>query len=332
MLRLKNVSAQYNMLTEYVKAVDHVNFEVRKNEIFGIAGESGCGKSTLLKVMYDLINYPLEILEGSVEIHSTDKNGNPLVYKNGDIHKSWWKIISYVPQGAMHVMNPVTRIKSQFFDAISKYHDKKNKKELEAEIAAYLKELELSPEVLNAYPHQLSGGMRQRVLIALATFLHPEIVLADEPTTALDVIVQRGILTMLSRVQKKMGNSMVIVSHDMGVHYQITNRMGIMYAGQMIEVGPTEQIFTNPQHPYTKMLINALPKVGDNSQKEGIPGTPPSLKQPPAGCRFAARCPVAMDLCRTREPARYEVGADHFASCHLLSDMDIAAEVERHGA
>lgn len=318
MLRLNNVSAQYNMLDSYVKAVDRVDFEVRKNEIFGIAGESGCGKSTLLKVMYDLIKYPLEISSGSVEIHSANKDGSPLVYKNGDIHKSWWKVISYVPQGAMHVMNPVARVKSQFFDAISKYHDKRDKKALQGEIVRYLKELELPPEVLKAYPHQLSGGMRQRVLIALATFLHPDIVLADEPTTALDVVVQRGILTMLSRVQKKMKNSMVIVSHDMGVHYQITNRMGIMYAGQMIEVGPTEQIFTNPQHPYTKMLINALPKVGDNSQKEGIPGTPPSLKNPPAGCRFAARCPLAMDLCRSVEPVRTVVGDQHVASCHLL--------------
>ncbi|NRF95867.1 ABC transporter ATP-binding protein [Paenibacillus frigoriresistens] len=320
MLRLHKVSAQYNMLDSYVQAVDRVDFEVRKNEIFGIAGESGCGKSTLLKVMYDLIKYPLEISSGSVEIHSTRKDGRPIVYTNGDIHKSWWKVISYVPQGAMHVMNPVARVKSQFIDAISKYHDKTDKKQLQHDIVQYLKELELPPEVLKAYPHQLSGGMRQRVIIALATFLHPDIVLADEPTTALDVVVQRGILTMLAGVQKKMKNSMVIVSHDMGVHYQITNRMGIMYAGQMIEVGPTEQIFNNPQHPYTKMLINALPKVGDNSQKEGIPGTPPSLKNPPTGCRFAARCPLAMEICRTKEPVQTEVGEQHVASCHLLDN------------
>lgn len=318
MLQLTNVSAQYNTLSGNVKAVERVDFTVEKNEIFGIAGESGCGKSTLLKVMYDLISYPLEITEGSVQIHSKDQNGVATTLPNGKIHQSWWKVISYVPQGAMHVMNPVTRIRNQFFDAISKYHDKENKKELEAEIARYLKELELPPEVLKAYPHQLSGGMRQRVLIALATFLNPEIVLADEPTTALDVVVQRGILTMLSKVQKKLKNSMVIVSHDMGVHYQITNRMGIMYAGQMIEIGPTEQIFNNPQHPYTKMLINALPKVGDNSQKEGIPGRPPSLKNPPAGCRFAARCPLVEQRCRTLEPAPVSVGDRHVASCHLL--------------
>jgi len=319
MLRLKEVSAQYNVLTGYVKAVEHVDFEVRKNEIFGIAGESGCGKSTLLKVMYDLVSYPLEISRGSVEIHSTDAQGQPKVYKNGDIHKSWWKVISYVPQGAMHVMNPVAKVKSQFFDTIDKYHNVKDKKALRNDIVAYLKELELPAEVLEAYPHQLSGGMRQRVLIALATFLKPDIVLADEPTTALDVVVQRGILTMLAQVQRKIQNSIVIVSHDMGVHYQITHRMGIMYAGQMIEIGPTEQIFNDPQHPYTKMLINALPKIGDNSQKEGIPGTPPSLRNPPAGCRFAERCPHATDMCRFVEPERVRVKEDHYASCHLLA-------------
>ncbi|MBS4197626.1 ABC transporter ATP-binding protein [Lederbergia citri] len=319
MLKLNDVSAQYNILTGYVKAVDKVDFEVKKNEIFGIAGESGCGKSTLLKVMYDLIQYPLEISNGNVEIHSSDKSGTPVIYNNGEIHKSWWKVISYVPQGAMHVMNPVARIKNQFFDAISKYHDITDKKVLQQEILNYLKELELPPEVLKAFPHQLSGGMRQRILIALATFLKPDIVLADEPTTALDVVVQRGILTMLMQVQKKMKNSIVIVSHDMGVHYQITNRMGIMYAGQMIEVAPTEEIFNNPRHPYTKMLINAIPKIGDNSSREGIPGTPPSLKNPPVGCRFAARCPHAMDICRTVEPERVYMSEEHYASCHLLN-------------
>jgi peptide/nickel transport system ATP-binding protein len=318
LLRLNNVSAQYKTMSGAVKAVERVDFTVEKNEIFGIAGESGCGKSTLLKVMYDLISYPLEITEGSVELQTKDKNGALLTLKNGEINKSWWKVISYVPQGAMHVMNPVSRIRNQFFDTITKYHDKKKKKDLEADIVKYFHELELPPEVLKAYPHQLSGGMKQRVIIALATFLNPEIILADEPTTALDVVVQRGILTMLSKVQKQMKNSMVIVSHDMGVHYQITNRLGIMYAGQMIEIGPTDEIFNNPQHPYTKMLINALPKVGDNSQKEGIPGAPPSLKKPPTGCRFAERCPHVTEVCRTHEPKRVAVGHNHIANCHLL--------------
>jgi peptide/nickel transport system ATP-binding protein len=191
--------------------------------------------------------------------------------------------------------------------------------------------LELPAEVLDAYPHQLSGGMRQRVLIALATFINPALVLADEPTTALDVVVQRGILTMLKRTQKRMGNSMVIVSHDMGVHYQITDRLGIMYAGKIVEAGPTMEIFNNPAHPYAHMLIAALPRIGDNSQKEGIPGTPPSLKNPPSGCRFAARCPQAAERCRTGDPPSYQVGKDHTASCYLLEGQGTLIDMTEGG-
>lgn len=321
MLELNHVSARYNMLTSYVNAVDDVNFKIDENEIFGIAGESGCGKSTLLKVMYDLLDYPLEVVEGAVKI-STKENEKGFV-ETGSIKDVWWKEISYVPQGAMHVMNPVAKIESQFFDTVSrKYHEKMSKKQIRENVANYLEELELSPDVLKAYPHQLSGGMRQRVLIALATFLNPSVILADEPTTALDVVVQKDILTMLMSVQQKMKNSMVIVSHDMGVHYQVTTRMGIMYAGRMIEIGPTDQIFNNPKHPYTQMLIGALPKVGDSSQKEGIPGTPPSLKDPPPGCRFAARCKYATDDCRKIQPETVKVGENHYAACLLLSESE----------
>lgn len=327
MLKLTNVCAQYETEHEEVRAVDHVNLEIRENEIMGIAGESGCGKSTLMKLMYGLIEYPLSITEGSVALSVKDSTGIQKTYLNTDIRQQWWKGISYVPQGAMHVMNPVSRIKSQFFDAVD--DKRKNKKQLELEIAEYLNELELPREVLNAYPHQLSGGMRQRVLIALATFLHPQIVFADEPTTALDVVVQRGILSMLSRVHKKTENSMVMVSHDMGVHYQITDRLCIMYAGQVLEVGPTMEIFENPRHPYTQMLIHALPRVGDNSQKEGIQGSPPSLKNPPAGCRFSPRCPYCMERCRKERPPETWLAADHMASCHRLTGQPHGSFAER---
>lgn len=323
MLKLDHVTARYNILSGYVNAVSDVNFTIHDDEIFGIAGESGCGKSTLLKVMYDLLEYPLEIESGAVEMHCKNEDGSESIYKSGEIKTQRWNKISYVPQGAMHVLNPVKKIDTQFFDAVSGERGK-SKRQLHSEIVSYLHELELSPEVMNAYPHQLSGGMKQRILIALATFLQPEIVLADEPTTALDVVVQRGILTMLSRVQKRNKNSIVIVSHDMGVHYQITNRMGIMYAGEMIEVGPTDEIFERPAHPYTKMLIGALPRIGDLSQKEGIPGTPPSLQNPPAGCRFAARCPRVSERCRTESPRAFVVGKSHQASCHLLDDAGTA--------
>ena len=318
MLKLSNVSARYNILDGYVNAVKNVDFAVLENEIFGIAGESGCGKSTLLKVMYDLIEYPLEISEGCVELHAKQEDGTIKVYKYGEIRNRRWKEISYIPQGAMHVLNPVRKIDTQFYDTISKQNKKMGKKQMHDKIVSYLKELELPPEVMKSYPHQLSGGMKQRVMIALATFQSPSLILADEPTTALDVVVQRGILMMLKGVQKKIGNSIVIVSHDLGVHYQITDRMGIMYAGEMVEIGPTDELFERPKHPYTKMLIDALPRIGDISQKEGIPGTPPSLKSPPSGCRFAPRCLYATELCREEHPQRYNIGKNHQASCHLL--------------
>lgn len=316
MLKLENVCARYETVSGYVNSVDQVSFEVRKNEIMGIAGESGCGKSTLLKTMYDLIEFPLEIYSGKVTL-LTESRDSQRSLSIGEIRKEWWTEISYVPQGAMHVLNPVKKVRNQFFDVIPK--EKRLKKQEQArQIISYLNELELPPEVLDAYPHQLSGGMRQRVIIALATFLGPELVLADEPTTALDVVVQRGILTMLSRVQKKQKNSMVIVSHDMGVHYQITDRMGIMYAGQMIEEGPTIEIFERPRHPYTQMLIKALPRLGDDTKREGISGLPPSLKNPPKGCRFAKRCPYAEEICTGVQPDSVIVGERHRASCHLL--------------
>lgn len=318
MFKLDNLSARYDTASGYVNAVNNINLEIQRNEIFGIAGESGCGKSTLLKVMYDLIDFPLEISAGEAAIEYRDDDGAVKILKSGEIRKTWWKKISYIPQGAMHVMNPVTRINSQFMDTVGKHRKLKDRKQLRAEIAAYLRELDLPAAVLDAYPHQLSGGMRQRVLIALATFLSPEIILADEPTTALDVVVQRGILMMLRRAQRKMGNSIVIVTHDMGVHYQITDRVGIMYAGEMVEAGPTAEIFDKPAHPYTQMLIAALPRLGDNSQKEGIPGTPPNLRLSIKGCRFAARCPRCRERCRSEEPGTFTVSPGHTAACRLL--------------
>ena len=319
MLKIDHLSASYKTIDGNVHVVKDVNFEINDNEIFGIAGESGCGKSTLLKTLYDIIEFPLEIDSGKV-ILSGEKNGRPFSYESGQIRKSWWNNISYVPQAAQSVLNPIVRLKSQFLDSIPK-EDRKNETEKQTldRVGKYLEELGLSRDVLEAFPFQLSGGMRQRAIIALATFMSPNVVLADEPTTALDVVVQRGILMMLMRLQKQFKNTLVIVSHDMGVHYQITDRMGIMYSGSFIELGRTEDIFEDPIHPYTKMLIGALPRVGDKSQKVGIPGRPPALKNPPPGCRFAARCPQATDKCRQDVPEFREIRPGRFAACHYLT-------------
>ena len=326
MLKVDHLSTSYKTIDGDVHVINDLNFEIHDNEIFGIAGESGCGKTTLLNTLYDIVEFPLVIDQGKVILEG-EKNGQKFAYESGTIRNTWWNNISYVPQAAQSVLNPIVRLKAQFLDSIPK-EDRKNETEAQTleRVANYLKELSLSPDVLESYPFQLSGGMRQRAIIALATFMSPNVVLADEPTTALDVVVQKGILMMLMRLQKQLKNTLVIVSHDMGVHYQITDRMAIMYSGSVIELGDTEGIFNDPIHPYTQMLVGALPRVGDKSQRVGISGRPPSLKNPPAGCRFAPRCPHATDRCRQEVPEFREIKPGRFAACHLLNE-----EVEKNG-
>lgn len=320
MLKVENLSTSYKTIDGDIHVLNDINFEIHDNEIFGIAGESGCGKTTLLNTLYDIIEYPLTIDKGRVVLEG-EKNGQKFSYESGQIRKTWWNNISYVPQAAQSVLNPIVRLKTQFIDSIPK-EDRKNEstEQTLARVAAYLKELNLSPDVLESYPFQLSGGMRQRAIIALATFMAPGVVLADEPTTALDVVVQKGILMMLMRLQQQLKNTLIIVSHDMGVHYQITDRMAIMYSGSVAELGKTEDIFNNPIHPYTKMLVDALPRVGEDIQRVGIAGRPPALKNPPPGCRFAPRCPHATDRCRSEVPKFREITPGRFAACHLLKE------------
>lgn len=320
MLRLRELKCYYHTPRGVVQAVDGVSFDIRPNEVLGIAGESGCGKSTLLKVLYDYVQPPLQIVSGAYEADFADGNGGVKTIGPGEIREHWWDYISYIPQGSMSVLNPVIRIENQFFDAVPKSRNLKDKRQIRERVAAYLKELELPVEVLKSFPHQLSGGMKQRVLVALGTFLHPQIVLADEPTTALDVVVQKGILLMLTELQQQMENTLVVVSHDMGVHYQISDRLAIMYAGKLVEYGPTDAIFRNPLHPYTQMLIQSLPRVGDRSQRVGISGRPPNLIDPPGGCRFAARCPKVMEHCADQEPTLIQMEPEHFVSCHLYGE------------
>jgi len=322
MLKVDHLSASYKTINGNVRAVNDVDFIVKDNEVFGIAGESGCGKTTLLRALYDIIEFPLEIDQGKI-ILSGERNGKPFSYETGQIRKTWWSNISYVPQAAQSVLNPITRLKNQFLDSIPKEElVRETKSQTLERVAAYLEELELSADVLEAFPFQLSGGMRQRVVIALATFMAPNIVLTDEPTTALDVVVQRGILMLLTRLQRQYQNTLVLVSHDMGVHYQITNRLGIMYSGSFVELGDTEAIFRDPIHPYTKMLIGALPKVGDRSPKVGIPGRPPALTNPPPGCRFAPRCSHAAPECTMTAPVFREAMPGRYVACHLLDKGD----------
>ncbi len=311
MIALEGVRAGYPTPTGFVAAIDGLSLVVGDHEILGIAGESGCGKSTLMRLIYGEFgpDTPLRLTDGSIE---ADLGGKRV--SGADLREHWWDLVSYVPQGSMGVLNPVLRIGAQFADAVPR---RRRGRGLMREIEGFLVEFDLEAHVLRAYPHQLSGGMKQRVLVAMAAFVHPRVILADEPTTALDVVVQKRILILLRQVQRRQGNSVVMVSHDLGVHYQIADRLAVLYAGKLVEIGPVDLVFAAPLHPYTQGLIGAIPRIGDDRPRDGIEGRPPDLGSPPPGCRFHPRCPEARDVCAKVEPAFEEKSPGRFAACHF---------------
>jgi peptide/nickel transport system ATP-binding protein len=316
-LRVKGVFAYYDVGGLSVRAVDGVDLSVGRGEVFGLAGESGCGKTTLMRVIYRDITPPLRFLSGEVKLRVRDGEEVDL-YKldQQSLMKMRTKVISYIPQGSMSVMNPTSRIKNQFLEIFQKY-GRVNKEEVLRQVKEKLQELGLSERVLNSYPHQLSGGMRQRTVISLATILNPSLVLADEPTSALDVVYQRGVVELIQKIRDMYGTSFILVSHDMGLHYQATDRIAIMYAGKIVETGRTEDVFKKPLHPYSEGLINSIPRIGGLKQLEGLAGLPPNLANPPTGCRFHPRCPYRMEKCSIEEPPVFRVG-DRTAACWLL--------------
>ncbi|MET0437975.1 MAG: ABC transporter ATP-binding protein [Devosia sp.] len=262
MIRLNDLKISYRISGRTIDAVDGVTLTIPDNCVVGIAGESGSGKSTLMKAIYGDIQSPMYLSRGSIDYGLTGADGKPVTAEN--VRKEWFKTISYIPQSSMNSLNPVIRIREQFIDFPGTDSDKKRVLE---RARAYIGKLGLPPEAMDSYPHQLSGGMRQRMMIALATFFQPELIIADEPTTALDVVVQKDILMLLMELQEEMGNTILVVSHDMGVHYQVTHKMLIMYAGRVVEYGDTDSVFADPQHAYTKMLIDSLPTIGDDSMR-----------------------------------------------------------------
>ena len=315
MIQLNNLVATYTTVRGQVDAVDGLDLAIPTGTIVGIAGESGCGKSTLLKVIYGDLIYPLALTTGNVQYGFEARNGQEVT--TSDIKEYWFKRISYIPQSSMSSLNPVVRIRKQFVD----FMDAEQRLEYDLDgIREYVQSLDLPPEAIDAYPHQLSGGMRQRIMVAMATFFKPDIILADEPTTALDVVVQKGILLLLMDIQAEMNNTIIIVSHDMGVHYQIAHKMLIMYAAKVVEFGDSEDVFEAPLHPYTKMLTESLPTIGDDRMRKGIAGRPPSLWEDLRGCRFAPRCPLATDLCRAQEPELFEHRPGHLVACHYAEN------------
>lgn len=303
-----------------VQAVNGVDLNIPKNEIFGIAGESGCGKSTLLKALLASLEPPLQLIDGKLLYLVDGEYLDVFSLSDDKIKELRWSYISYIPQGSMHVLNPVKKIKETFFEFLESHTKRKDRSEYLDLANEHLKELGLPSRVLDVYPHQLSGGMRQRTVIALATLLRPRVILADEPTTALDVVAQRAVIQLLKRIQKEFQNTIVMVTHDMGIHAQVTTRMAIMYAGKIVEEGPTEELFAKPVHPYTKHLIQSLPKIGDKEPREGIPGSPPSLVSPPPGCAFHPRCPYVFERCKVESPEFVEINQNHRAACFLIEN------------
>jgi peptide/nickel transport system ATP-binding protein len=302
-----------------VRAVDGISMTIREGEIYGIAGESGCGKSTLLRVLMAAHKPPLTVVEGTVKYVFGDMSINALEMSEQEIRDLRWKEISYVPQGSMHVLNPVRRIQDQFHDFISA-HRQVGKRESREMARKYLTELGLPDSVLTAYPHQLSGGMRQRVTIALATILWPRLIFVDEPTTALDVVVQRGVIQLLKDVQEREGSTIVLITHDLGVHANLAERIAVLYAGQIVEEADARTILKTPRHPYTHYLIHSLPDLDERVERESIPGRPPALDNPPTGCRFHPRCPLAMEKCKHVEPHMVYLHSNHRVACHLVTD------------
>ncbi|MBM3131230.1 MAG: ABC transporter ATP-binding protein [Chloroflexi bacterium] len=316
MIKLNNLVANYTTVRGQVSAVDGVQLEIPSGIILGVAGESGCGKTTLMKIIYGDIGFPLSLPSGNIEYNFRTEKGEPVTTKN--IKNFWFKRISYIPQSSMSSLNPVIRVNQQFVDFLK---DGQRKADVLAQVRTYVQELGLPAEAVDAYPHQLSGGMRQRIMVAMATFFQPDIILADEPTTALDVVVQKGILLLLMNLQEKMKNTIFFVSHDMGVHYQITHKMLIMYAAKAVEYGDSSDVFERPLHPYTKLLTESLPTIGDERTRQGVAGRPPSLWDDLRGCRFADRCPLVTELCRTKEPELIEYRSGHSAACHCAEKL-----------
>lgn len=313
LLQLNSLRVYYRTRNGYVKAVDNVDLTMYKGDALGLIGESGSGKSTLAYSILRLLPRNAEIMGGSIIWMGKDI----LKLSDEELRKIRWKDIAMVFQGAMNALNPVMTIGDQIVEAIME-HEEVSKDEAIERASKLLEMVGIEDERFSNYPHQLSGGMKQRVVIAMALSLNPHLLIADEPVTALDVIVQAQILNIFKRLKKELGLSILFITHDISLITDLVDKIAIMYAGKIVEVGSVETIFYSPHHPYTKALIRAIPRL--RSEKHGIeyiPGDPPDLHNPPKGCRFHPRCPYAVDICREEEPIKKVYGRGEYVLCHL---------------
>jgi peptide/nickel transport system ATP-binding protein len=312
-LRVNDLRVYYRTDRGPVKAVDGVSFSLRQGERFGLVGESGSGKSTTALAIMRLIQPPGRIEGGSIHLGERDLTR----LSEEQFRQVRLADIAMIPQGAMNSLNPVRRVRDHFFDSIHAHERGTTDLAIRERINELLRMVGLREEAANLYPHELSGGMKQRVCIALSIALQPKVIIADEPTSALDVVVQRHVMQTLAAVQQRLEASVILVGHDMGLLAQFVDRLGVMYAGKLVEIGPVREIFQEPLHPYTQLLIASLPSLKEKGVFRGVPGLAPSLLDPPTGCLFHPRCPHAMDRCTTEIPALQEVRPDHWVACHL---------------
>lgn len=317
-LQVKDLRVYFRTPRGTVKAVDGVTFDVGAGERFGLIGESGSGKSTIALAIMRLIRAPGRIESGEIWLDGE----NLLAISDDEMRRRRLSTVAMVTQGAMNSLNPVIRIRQQFADGLNSHGVQVSKEEARDRLADLLVRVGLKSNVADMYPHELSGGMKQRVCIAFAMSLRPSLIIADEPTSALDVVVQRQVMQTLRDVQEELGAAVILIGHDMGLMAQFASRIGVMYAGKLVEEGPVRQMFRRPEHPYTRLLMESLPSLEEKEELGGAAGSPPSAAERPTGCVFHPRCPYVMDRCIDIEPAYIQVAPNQRAACHL-HDEDV---------
>jgi peptide/nickel transport system ATP-binding protein len=313
LLEVDHLVMNYTTEKGDVSAIQDVSFTLHEGEALGLVGESGCGKTSIAMSLLRLVADNARFDAGEIRLDGTDL----LSLTPDQMRQRRWNDISMVFQGAMNAWNPVYKVGDQIREAMDlHFHPRLSNDEVEARISKLFELVGLNPAMINRYPHEFSGGMRQRAIIAMALSCDPKIIIADEPTTALDVIVQDQILQELKKIQSDLGMSIIYISHDIAVIAEVTDKIGVMYAGKLVEIGPTDEVFARPKHPYAYLLLSSTPSVtGPRRKLAPLEGEPPDLLNPPTGCRFHPRCPYATEQCVNEEPPMAETGAGHQVAC-----------------
>ncbi len=313
-LRVENLEVTYYTDAGRAKALDDVSFTLQAGQKLGMVGESGSGKSTLALAMMRMIKAPGRIEGGKVFVGDLELMG----LNDEEMRKSRLSRIAYIPQGAMNSLNPVMRIGAQLVDAIKSHRTGDSKAQIEERCVHALKSVDLDARVFRMFPHELSGGMKQRVCIAIGILLEPQVIIADEPTSALDVVTQRQVMETIDRVKDQINAAVILIGHDMGLMAQFVDRVAVMYSGRLVEVSTVREMFTDPKHPYAKALISSLPNLDNKGVFQGIPGLAPSLLRLPSGCAFHPRCSQVMDVCKSKRPATRNLQSGRLVTCHLF--------------